>query len=85
MRVVVIVLIVIFILAGVGFGALNPELVAFDLGFGRIHLPKGAALLAALVVGWLLGGLVAWSGARLKNRRAARASTGSGQRPAKGS
>lgn len=69
MRLVIVVLIVLlFVLAGIVFGALNPAMVAYDLGFAQVHVPKGAAVLAALVVGWLLGGVVAWLGTGVKRR-----------------
>jgi putative membrane protein len=32
-------------------------------------LPKGAALLGAVVIGWLLGGLTAWLGVSSRQRR----------------
>jgi putative membrane protein len=34
-----------------------------------VHVPKGAALLCALVIGWLLGGLTAWLGVVTRQRR----------------
>jgi len=77
MRPIVIVILLLFVAAGVVLGALNADLVGYDLGFARMRLPKGAALLGALVVGWLLGGLTAWlgvaSGQRRQRRRQARA------------
>ncbi len=73
MRLFLVVLIIIaFILAGIVFGALNPAMVAYDLGFAQVEVPKGAAVLAALVAGWLLGGIVAWLGTGVKRRRGAR-------------
>ena len=73
MRLAILVLIVLlFVLAGIVFGALNPAMVAYDLGFATVHVPKGAAVLAALVVGWLAGGIVAWLGTGAKHRRQGR-------------
>ncbi|HEX7341023.1 MAG TPA: DUF1049 domain-containing protein [Rhodanobacteraceae bacterium] len=70
MRLTITLLIVLlFVLAGIVFGALNAAMVPYDLGFAVVHVPKGAAVLAALVVGWLLGGLVAWLGMGVKQRR----------------
>lgn len=84
MRLFLLVLIIIvFVLAGIVFGALNPAMVDYDLGFARMAVPKGAAILAALVVGWLLGGIVAWLGSGVKRRRKAgrSARSGSAERP----
>ncbi len=69
MRLLAIIVLVIFIAAGVVLGALNAELVGYDLAFARMQLPKGAALLGALVIGWLLGGLTAWLGVSARQRR----------------
>ncbi len=52
----------VFVAAGVMLGVLNADSVNYDLGFAHLHLPKGAALLLALGIGWLLGGLSAWFG-----------------------
>ena len=72
MRVLVTIFLILFILAGVVLGALNADLVAYDLAFVQVQLPKGAALLGALVIGWVLGGLAAWLGmsARRQQRKA---------------
>ena len=72
MRLIVILILVIFIAAGVVLGALNADLVGYDLAFTQLHLPKGAALLGAMVIGWLLGGLTAWLGVSSGRRRAQR-------------
>ncbi|HET6586574.1 MAG TPA: LapA family protein [Oleiagrimonas sp.] len=70
MRLVIVVLIVLlFVLAGIVFGALNPAMVVYDLGFAQVSIPKGAAILGTLVVGWLAGGIVAWLGAGVNFRR----------------
>lgn len=69
MRLLAILILVIFIAAGVVLGALNADLVRYDLAFTQVHLPKGAALLGALVIGWLLGGLTAWLGVSMGQRR----------------
>jgi uncharacterized integral membrane protein len=69
MRLIVILVLVFFAAAGVVVGALNAGLVDYDFAFARMQLPKGAALLAALVLGWLLGGLTAWLGVSLRHRR----------------
>src|SRR3546814_20250842 len=69
MRLLAIIIFVIFIAAGVVLGALNADLVGYDLAFVRVQLPKGAALLGAVVIGWLLGGLTAWLGVSTRQRR----------------
>ncbi|MBV8158047.1 MAG: LapA family protein [Dyella sp.] len=69
MRLIVTVILLLFIAAGIVLGALNADLVGYDLGFARLELPKGAALLLALVIGWLLGGLTAWLGVSFRHRR----------------
>jgi putative membrane protein len=68
MRLLVLLILVIFIAAGVVVGALNADLVSYDLGFARMQLPKGAAVLFVLVIGWLLGGLTAWLGVVSRRR-----------------
>lgn len=78
----VVLIIVVFVLAGIVFGALNPAMVDYDLGLVRVEIPKGAAILCALVVGWLLGGVVAWLGAGVKRRRGQRAGRAPGKRSA---
>lgn len=74
MRLLALIILVAFVVAGVVVGALNAELVDYDLAFFRLQLPKGAALLGALVVGWLLGGLTAWLGMSSAARRTRRLS-----------
>jgi Protein of unknown function (DUF1049). len=68
MRVLVTIFFILFILAGVVLGALNADLVTYDLAFVQVQLPKGAALLGALVIGWMLGGLAAWLGMSARRR-----------------
>lgn len=72
MRLLAIIIIVIFIAIGVVLGALNADLVGYDLAFVQVRLPKGAALLGAVVIGWLLGGLTAWLGVSTRQRRQVR-------------
>lgn len=69
MRLLAIIVLVIFIAAGIVLGALNADLVGYDLAFVQVRLPKGAALLVALVIGWLLGGLTAWLGVSTRQCR----------------
>ena len=72
MRLLAIIILVIFIALGVVLGALNADLVGYDFAFWQVQLPKGAALLGALILGWLLGGLTAWLGVSLRQRSSQR-------------
>jgi putative membrane protein len=69
MRLLVIIFLVIFIAAGVVLGALNADLISYDLAFMQVQLPKGAALLGAVLIGWLLGGVTAWLGVSSRHHR----------------
>jgi putative membrane protein len=60
MRFGLILLVLLFAVAGAVFGALNSQTVELDFYFGIIVLGKGAALLSALLIGWLLGGLLVY-------------------------
>jgi putative membrane protein len=60
MRFGLILLILLFAVAGAVFGALNSEAVDLDFYFGSVVLAKGGALLFALLAGWLLGGLLVY-------------------------
>ncbi len=82
MRLPAIIILLVFIAAGVVLGALNADLVGYDLGFASVQLPKGAALLGAVVLGWLLGGLTAWTGLSSRQRRARRQASRPEKRPA---
>lgn len=64
MRLIIALVLLIFVAAGLTFGALNADMVVYDFGSARLSVPKGAALLVMLLLGWLLGGLTAWLGAR---------------------
>ncbi|MBU6430341.1 MAG: DUF1049 domain-containing protein [Cyanobacteria bacterium REEB65] len=74
MRLLILIVVIAFVALGVVLGALNADLVRYDFGFASLSLPKGAALLAAVLVGWLLGGLTAWLGGFRPPSRARRAS-----------
>lgn len=69
MRFLVLLVVLAFVAFGIVLGALNADMVSYDLGFAHLELPKGAALLAALFIGWLIGGLTAWWGATLQHRK----------------
>lgn len=69
MRLILILLILIVVVAGAWFGALNAASVPLDFHFFRVEAPVGFALLASVLFGWLLGGLVAWLGPNTRQRR----------------
>ena len=69
MRLGLTLLALLFAIAGAAFGVLNSERIAFDFYFIAMTLPKGAALLCAVLLGWLLGGLVVYFGVALRLRR----------------
>ena len=69
MRLIAIIFLLLFIAAGIVFGALNADLASFDLGVAQLSLPKGGAMLSAVLVGWILGGITAWLGTSLGHRR----------------
>jgi lipopolysaccharide assembly protein A len=60
MRFVFILLALVFAALGALFGALNSESVSLDFYFAQSQFPKGAAFLCALLLGWLLGGLLVY-------------------------
>ena len=72
MRLVIILLVLIFAVLGAVFGALNSEHVAYDFYFIVASVPKGAALIAAGLAGWLLGGVIVYFGLVLRLRRRVR-------------
>lgn len=72
MRLILTVVVLLVILCGALFGALNGTPVSLDFYFFAVTTPLGIALLGALLSGWLLGGLVAWLG-QGRLRRHARA------------
>ena len=85
MRVVMQVLLALaFAAAGVLFGAFNPDVVHVDFHVFRVSSSLGVALLAALFVGALLGGLAVTVGIVWPLRRRVRklAREGAAQPPA---
>ena len=60
MRFVWIVLLLLFAGLGALFGAFNADAVSLDFYVVQLTLPKGAAWLAALLLGWLVGGGIVW-------------------------
>jgi uncharacterized integral membrane protein len=72
MRLIALLILALSVAAGVVVGALNADPVSYDLAFFQLTLPKGAGLLIAMVIGWVLGGLTAWLGMSLRHRRVLR-------------
>ncbi|MGH8213183.1 MAG: DUF1049 domain-containing protein [Rhodanobacteraceae bacterium] len=72
MRVLIAIVVVVFLILGVVFGALNPQHVAYDFLFAHFEISRGVALLIALLVGWLLGGASCWAGSGPARRRGSR-------------
>jgi uncharacterized integral membrane protein len=60
MRLALVIAVILFVVFGAVFGALNAERITLDLYFWQPSVPKGAVLISAVVLGWLVGGLVAW-------------------------
>lgn len=73
MRLVSILLVLVFAAGGAVFGALNSESVGYDFYFASFEAPKGGMLLAAVMIGWLLGGGLVYFGLVLRLRRRLRA------------
>ncbi|HXS72876.1 MAG TPA: lipopolysaccharide assembly protein LapA domain-containing protein [Rhodanobacteraceae bacterium] len=69
MRALTVVLVVLFLILGALFGALNPQPVVYDFLFARMEVSKGAALLVAMLLGWLLGGALCWAGSGFARQR----------------
>ncbi len=69
MRFAFLILILLFTMLGIVFGALNNEIITLDFYWANVALPKGAALLSALLAGWIIGGLILYFGIVLRLRR----------------
>jgi putative membrane protein len=72
MRLALVLVILVFVVFGAVFGALNAERIIVDFYFWQPSVPKGAVLISAVVLGWLLGGLVAWLSRDRRLRREVR-------------
>lgn len=66
MRFIFALLILLFALFGILFGALNYDSIDLDFYFFAFHFPKGAAILIALLSGWIIGGAVLYFGVVLR-------------------
>ena len=58
--------------AGAIFGALNSQSIDLDFYFTSVSIAKGGVLLCALLLGWLLGGLLVWATLVIPLRRRVR-------------
>lgn len=59
----------LFVAAGIAVGVLNSQPVTIDLGFAVLHGTLGLLLLATLLVGALLGGMMLTASVILPQRR----------------
>ena len=69
MRSIIILVISCFLIIGMLLGALNVDIIHYNLGFIQFDCPKGAALLGAMGLGWLLGGCTAYLGLAWRHRK----------------
>ena len=69
MRFGLILLVLVFALLGAVFGALNSQPVDLDFYFTTLSLAKGGVLIAAVLIGWLLGGMLVFLSLVLPLRR----------------
>lgn len=60
MRLLIVLLTLVFAALGAMFGALNSDWIELDFYMLTVSAPKGASLLLALLVGWILGGCMVW-------------------------
>ncbi|HJR74781.1 MAG TPA: lipopolysaccharide assembly protein LapA domain-containing protein [Luteimonas sp.] len=58
MRLIRLLVAIACLVAGIAVGALNPQPVALDLGFASLRAGLGVIVLAALLGGVILGGLI---------------------------
>jgi putative membrane protein len=72
MRLLIVILVLLFAVLGAVFGALNGERIVYDFYFVTASLPKGAMLIATLLAGWLIGGIVVYFGLVVRLRRRVR-------------
>lgn len=74
MRLILTLTLLAVVATGTAFSVLNAGSVPIEFHFFRVEAPLGLALLAVLLLGWLLGGLTAWVGAHTRWRHRATAS-----------
>jgi uncharacterized integral membrane protein len=72
MRFGLILLVLVFALLGAVFGALNSQAIDLDFYFATVSLAKGGVLIAALLIGWVLGGLLVFVSLVMPLRRRVR-------------
>ncbi|MCL1633586.1 LapA family protein [Luteimonas sp. SX5] len=69
------------LVAGIAVGALNPQPIALDLGLATFRASLGVAVLAALLAGVVLGGLILTVSAVLPLRQRLRRATANKSAP----
>jgi uncharacterized membrane protein YciS (DUF1049 family) len=69
----IVLLVFVFAVAGASFGALNSQAIELDFYVATLTLVKGGVVIGALLLGWLLGGLLVYLGLVLPLRRRLRA------------
>lgn len=69
------------LMAGIAVGVLNTQPVRLDLGFAQVPTSLGIAVLAALLLGVLLGGLALAASVVLPLRQRLRRAQGTGGTP----
>lgn len=60
MRLLIVLFTLLFAALGAIFGALNSDWISLDLYLRTLNVPKGAALIFMVLLGWLLGGVMVW-------------------------
>ncbi|MFC7300244.1 lipopolysaccharide assembly protein LapA domain-containing protein [Cognatiluteimonas weifangensis] len=58
MRLIRLLIAILFLVAGLAIGGLNPQPVVLDLGIASLRATLGVSVLAGLLVGVVVGGLV---------------------------
>ena len=83
MRLIRLLIAFLFLAVGLVVGALNHQPVVIDLGFNTLHATLGVSVLAALLLGALIGGLAVTASVVLPLRqRLRRAGTANATNPA---
>ena len=81
MRLLIVLFTVVFAALGATFGALNSDWISLDFYVRTLSVPKGAALILMVLLGWLLGGLMVWMATVPRLRRELRRTRQRQQQP----